>query len=266
MLYLVFVFTRPGLAQQNTKPFEPVSGQAGKDVVWVPTPEQTVEKMLDVAKVTPQDFVIDLGSGDGRNIIGAAKRGARALGVEYEQNMVDLAKRRAADAGVADKAQFVQGDMYEADISRASVMLLFLLPQNMTMLLQKFRALKPGSRIVSNTFGFGDEGWEPDQTEAVENCQTWCNVLLWIVPAEVSGSWQLPDSVLTLTQKFQNLSGTLGDATVSDGKLRGDEITFIVNNARYTGRVNGNVMEGTVTIGDRAQSWRAVRGANRGIN
>jgi SAM-dependent methyltransferase len=266
MLYLVFVFTGPGLAQQNTKPFEPVSGQAGKDVVWVPTPEQTVEKMLDVAKVTPQDFVIDLGSGDGRNIIGAAKRGARALGVEYEQNMVDLAKRRAADVGVADKAQFVQGDMYEADISRASVMLLFLLPQNMTMLLQKFRALKPGSRIVSNTFGFGDEGWEPDQTEAVENCQTWCNVLLWIVPAEVSGSWQLPDGVLTLTQKFQNLSGTLGDAVVSDGKLRGDEITFIVNNARYTGRVNGNVMEGTVTIGDRAQSWRAVRGANRGIN
>jgi SAM-dependent methyltransferase len=259
MLYLVFALTASGLAQENTKPFEPVSGQGGKDVVWVPTPEQTVEKMLDVAKVTPQDFVIDLGSGDGRNVIGAARRGARALGVEFEQNMVDLSRRRAAEAGVADKAQFVQGDMYEADISRASVMLLFLLPHNMTTLLPKFRALKPGSRIVSNTFGFGDEGWEPDQTEVVPNCQTWCNVLVWIVPAEVSGSWKLPQGTLTLTQKFQNVSGTLGDAPVSDGKLRGDEITFIVNNARYIGRVNGSVMEGTVTIGDSAETWRAVR-------
>jgi len=261
VLYLAFALTASGVAQENSKPFEPVSGQGGKDVVWVPTPEKTVEKMLDVAKVTPQDFVIDLGSGDGRNVIGAAKRGARALGVEYEQNMVELSKRRAAEAGV-DKAQFVQGDMYEADISDASVMLLFLLPQNMTTLLPKFLALKPGSRIVSNTFGFGDEGWEPDQTDAVDNCQTWCKVLLWIVPAEVSGSWQLTQGTLTLTQKFQNVSGALGNAAVSDGKLRGNEITFTVSNARYTGRVNGNVMEGTVTIDDHVQSWRAVRAAN----
>jgi SAM-dependent methyltransferase len=256
---LVFAVGSSGLAQEKTKPFEPVSGQAGKDVVWVPTPEITVERMLDVAKVMPQDFVIDLGSGDGRNVIGAAKRGARSLGVEWEQNMVDLSKRRAAEAGVADRTQFVQGDMYEADISKASVMALFLLPHNMTKLLPKFLALKPGSRIVSNTFGFGDEGWEPDQTDSVENCDTWCNVLLWIVPADVSGSWQLSGSMLTLTQKFQNVSGTLGTAAVAEGKLRGDEIKFSVGNARYSGRVNGNVMEGTATVADTVQSWRAVR-------
>jgi Methyltransferase domain len=261
MLCLVLLLNSLAIAQDNTKPFAPVSGQAGKDVVWVPTPENTVEKMLDIAKITPQDFVMDLGSGDGRNVIGAAKRGARALGVEFEQPMVDLAKRRAAEAGVADTANFVQGDMYEADISKASVMLLFLLPHNMTMLLPKFLALKPGSRIVSNTFGFGDQGWEPDQTEAVENCQTWCTVRLWIVPANVSGSWQLPQGNLTLTQKFQNVTGTLGNVAV-EGKVRGDEITFTTGNTRYNGRVNGNVIEGTVTTGDSSQSWRAVRASS----
>jgi len=258
MLCLVLLLNSLAIAQDNTKPFAPVSGQAGKDVVWVPTPENTVEKMLDIAKITPQDFVMDLGSGDGRNVIGAAKRGARALGVEFEQPMVDLSKRRAAEAGVADTANFVQGDMYEADISNASVMLLFLLPQNMTMLLPKFLALKPGSRIVSNTFGFGDQGWEPDQTEAVENCQTWCTVLLWIVPANVSGSWQLPQGNLILTQKFQNVTGTLANVAV-EGKVRGGEITFTTGNTRYNGRVNDNVIEGTVTTGDSSQSWRAVR-------
>ena len=258
MLCLVLLLNSLAIAQDNTKPFAPVSGQAGKDVVWVPTPENTVEKMLDIAKITPQDFVMDLGSGDGRNVIGAAKRGARALGVEFEQPMVDLSKRRAAEAGVADTANFVQGDMYEADISNASVMLLFLLPQNMTMLLPKFLALKPGSRIVSNTFGFGDQGWEPDQTEAVENCQTWCTVRLWIVPANVSGSWQLPQGNLTLTQKFQNVTGTLANVAV-EGKVRGGEITFTTGNTRYNGRVNDNVIEGTVTTGDSSQSWRAVR-------
>ena len=140
-----------------------VVGQAGKDVVWVPTPPETVERMLDVAKVTPQDYVMDLGSGDGRNIIAAAKRGATALGVEYNPDMVELSKRNAAAAGVAGKATFVQGDMYEADISKANVMALFLLPSNMVLLRPKFFNLAPGSRIVSNTFGM--EGWTADYTE-----------------------------------------------------------------------------------------------------
>jgi SAM-dependent methyltransferase len=259
MLCIVLAFSSAAPGQEGTKPFEPVSGQPGKDVVWVPTPEVTIEKMLDVAKVTAEDYVIDLGSGDGRNVIGAAKRGASALGVEWEQNMVDVSKRRAAEAGVADRVQFVQGDMYEADISKGSVMALFLLSHNMAKLLPKFLALKPGSRIVSNTFGFGSEGWEPDQTESVQNCQTWCTVLLWIVPADASGSWQLPQGTLTLTQKFQNFSGALGDTAVTDGKLRGDEITFTAGEARYTGRVNGNIMEGTVTTGTNQTPWRATR-------
>jgi SAM-dependent methyltransferase len=259
MLFVLFVCQSFGLAQDNSKPFEPVSGQPGKDVVWVPTPERLVEKMLDVAKITSQDFVMDLGSGDGRNVIGAAKRGAQALGVEWEQNMVDLSKRRAAEAGVSEKAQFVQGDMYQADIAKASVMALFLLPQNMTTLLPKFLALRPGSRIVSNTFGFGDAGWEPDYTETIDDCQTWCNVLLWIVPAKLEGAWQMPQGTLNVTQKFQKVSGTLGDSPISDGKLRGNEVSFTVGNAVYAGRVTGEAMEGTVTVGGNVQNWRAVR-------
>jgi SAM-dependent methyltransferase len=166
--------------QSTTKPFEPTVGQAGKDVVWVPSPEATVEKMLDIAKVTPQDYVIDLGSGDGRNIIAAARRGARGHGVEYNPDMVELSNRRAKEAGVADKVRFVQGDMYEADISKATVMALFLLPENLRRLKSKFEALPPGSRIVSNTFSI--EGWEPVYTETLPNCTSWCTVMLYIVP------------------------------------------------------------------------------------
>ena len=169
-LALVGVLGLTAGAQQTAPPpppppqtYEPTVGQPGKDVVWVPTPPELVERMLDMAKVTPQDFVMDLGSGDGRNIIAAAKRGARAIGVEYNPDMVELSRRQAKEAGVADKATFVQGDMYEADISKATVMALFLLPTNLEKLQDKFLALKPGSRIVLNTFTIG--GWEPEHRE-----------------------------------------------------------------------------------------------------
>jgi SAM-dependent methyltransferase len=234
-------------AQEQTQTFEPVVGQAGKDVVWVPTPPEMVEKMLDIAKVTPQDYVIDLGSGDGRNVIAAAKRGANALGVEYNPDMVALSSRRAAEAGVAAKAKFVQGDMYEADISKASVMALFLLPSNMLQLRTKFFNLAPGSRIVSNTFGM--DGWDADYTETRPDCASWCTVLLWIVPAKVDGTWQTPQGALTLKQDFQKVSGTLGSSPITEGKLRGEEITFKVGAAEYTGRVKGNVIEGKVSTG-----------------
>jgi SAM-dependent methyltransferase len=168
--------------QQSTQTFEPTVGQAGKDVVWVPSPEATVEKMLDIAKLTPKDYVIDLGSGDGRNIIAAAKRGASGHGVEYNPDMVELSNRRAKEAGVADKARFIQGDMYEADISKATVLALFLLPENLRRLKPKFEALPPGSRIVSNTFSI--EGWEPVYTETLPNCTSWCTVMLYIVPGK----------------------------------------------------------------------------------
>jgi SAM-dependent methyltransferase len=240
-------------AQQEKTVYVPQVGQAGKDVVWVPTPPELVEKMLDLANVTPQDFVMDLGSGDGRNVIGAAKRGARALGVEYNPDMVDLSTRLAQEAGVGDKAAFVQGDMYVADISKASVMALFLLTTNMLQLRPKFLDLQPGSRIVSNTFGM--DGWVPDKTETIPDCFDWCTALLWIVPAKVEGSWSLPQGELTLEQEFQMISGTLGGAEISEGKLTGADITFKVGDTHYAGRVEGDRMEGTAG----SQRWTATR-------
>ncbi len=252
-LVVLAAVAAPLRGQQTDKPFVPQVGQAGKDVVWVPTPEALVEKMLDLAQVTPRDFVMDLGSGDGRNVIGAAKRGARSVGVEYNPNMVELSRRLAAEAGVSEKATFVEGDMYVADISKASVMALFLLPGNMLQLREKFLDLAPGSRIVSNTFGI--EGWTPDQTETVPDCVDWCNALLWIVPAKVAGTWRIGQSNLTLTQEYQMLAGTLGNTPISDGRLLGNEITFTAGGRQYSGRVSGNTMEGAVG----GASWSAAR-------
>ena len=237
------------LGQQSAdKPFEPTVGQAGKDVVWVPTPSVLVEKMLDMARVTPQDFVMDLGSGDGRNIIAAAKRGARALGVEYNEDMVKLSQGIAAKEGVADKAKFVQGDMYTADISQATVLALFLLTENLNRLAPKFLELRPGSRIVIN--GFGIDGWDPDVTERSDgDCGSWCTAHLFIVPAKVAGTWRMPQGELKLEQKFQKISGTLNmggtSMPVADGRMSGDSINFRVNGTSYAGRVNGDTIQGS---------------------
>jgi len=260
-LCLTVVAPEAALAQE---PFQPQVGQAGKDVVWVPTPEVLVEKMLDMAKVTPQDFVVDLGSGDGRNVIAAAKRGARAVGVEYNPDMVALSRRLAAENGVSETATFVQGDMYEADFSKASVLALFLLPSNMNQLRQKFFNLRAGTRIVANTFGI--EGWEPDDTDEVvsEYCSSWCTALLWIVPAKVAGTWRLPSGDdFTLQQEFQVVSGTMdaggASAGITSGRLNGDQIRFLVGDAEYRGRVSGDTMEGTVTLAGRQEKWTATR-------
>jgi precorrin-6B methylase 2 len=252
-----------GRAQQaQPKPFEPTVGQAGKDVVWVPTPPELVEKMLDMAAVTPQDVVMDLGSGDGRNIIAAAKRGARAIGVEFNPEMVALSQRLAREAGVADKATFVQGDMYEADISKSTVLALFLLPDNLKKLTDKFLKLKPGTRLVMNTFGIPD--WDADATETIGGtCASWCTSLLYVVPAQVAGTWKLPQGELTLTQTFQKLSGTLtagGAASpITDGKLRGDQLSFVAGGTEYAGRVVGDRIEGVASNGSSKHSWTASR-------
>lgn len=239
--------------------FVPQPGQPGKDVVWVPTPPELVERMLDLAAVTPQDFVMDLGSGDGRNVIGAAKRGAQAVGVEYNTNMVALSRKNAAAAGVSDKATFVEGDMYEADISKANVLALFLLPSNMLQLRQKFLDLRPGSRIVSNTFGI--EGWTPDETVSITgDCSAWCTALLWIVPAKVNGRWRIGQDELMLTQNFQMVTGTLGGRDISDGRLRGDQIRFTVGAVEYTGTVSGDRIEGMIRGGGPAGMFTATRG------
>ena len=179
----------PPPSQTQQKPFEPVVGQAGKDVVWVPTPQALVNKMLDMAKVTPADFLMDLGSGDGRTVITAAKRGVKAMGIEYNPDMVALSIRNAAEAGVSDKATFVKADIFESDFSKATVITLFLLPDLNLRLRPKLLDMAPGTRVVSNSFRM--EAWEPDHTETVsEDCVSWCTALLWIVPAKVEGTWQ----------------------------------------------------------------------------
>jgi SAM-dependent methyltransferase len=161
-------------ARMPRKPREPVEGQRGKDIVWVATPPALVEKMLDVAQVTADDYVIDLGSGDGRIVIAAAQRGARALGVEYDAALIEVARRNATRAGVGERAKFVQGDLYSAEIADATVLALFLLPDNLADLSPKFATLKRGTRIVTNRFGI--PGWTPDATCRIggdtEDCPT----------------------------------------------------------------------------------------------
>ena len=244
-------------AAQTKEEFVPQVGQPGKDVVWVPSPEETVAKMMEVGKITAQDFVVDLGSGDGRNVIAAAKLGARGLGVEYNPDMVALSKRIAAKEGVAERAQFVQGDMYEAEFSKATVLALFLLPENLLKLRPKFAELKPGTRIVANTFGI--EGWTPEESSTISgDCTSWCTVLLYFVPAKVGGTWQTPAGTLTLNQEFQTITGTLGAATVESAKIKGDLISFTAGGVDYSGRVNGDTIVGT-SKGRTEAPWRATR-------
>jgi SAM-dependent methyltransferase len=259
-LFVLMAAFAPTAGPGQQEPFVPEVGQPGKDVVWVPSPEETVEKMLDMAKLTPDDFVVDLGSGDGRNIISAAKRGVRGLGVEYNPKMVELSRRNAAAAGVADKAQFVEGDMFVADFSKASVLALFLLPSNLLQLRDKFLALRPGTRIVANTFGIQD--WTPDDMVTLDNCSSWCTVLLYIVPARVGGAWRLPQGELTLQQDFQMLTGTLASGSTKTsvtGRLRGSEITFSAGGQDFTGQVRGDAIDGVVSASGRVSRWRASR-------
>ena len=242
--------------------YKPTVGQAGKDVVWVPSSAAMVEKMLDHARVTPRDFVMDLGSGDGRSIIAAAKRGARARGIEFNNDLVEYSRREAAAAGVADKAEFVQGDMYEADISKATVLTLFLLPTNLEKLAPKFMQLPPGTRIVANTFWLSD--WAPDDTQELENgCESWCTSHLIIVPARVEGRWRVGDGVLSLTQKYNNVEGTYtpanGSPVPAKGSLRASELTLTVADAEYQGTVNGDTIEGAPRSSASGQKLVATR-------
>jgi hypothetical protein len=257
------VCVQAGGAQQKDE-FVPQVGQPGKDVVWVPSPEETVAEMMKVGKITAQDFVVDLGSGDGRNVIAAAKLGARGLGVEYNNDMVELSKRIATKEGVADRAQFVQGDMYEADFSKATALALFLLPSNLTTLREKIFNLQPGTRVVLNTFSIPD--WTPDEQTTIENCSQWCTVMLNIVPAKIGGTWRTSTGTeLTLTQQYQMLTGSArtaaGQNTTVTGRLRGNDVTISSGNQEFTGRVKGNVIEGTQrpTAGGAAQQMTLTR-------
>ena len=172
-VFFTVVNFAPLHAQTPHNEYTPKSGQPGKDIVWMPSPTVMVEKLLDMARVTRDDYVIDLGSGDGRNVIAAAKRGARAHGIEYDAELVEFSKRAAAKAGVADKATFEKADIFASDFSKATVIVLFLTPEMNIRLRPKLLALKPGARIVANTFAIGD--WNADQSAtAVDNCERWC--------------------------------------------------------------------------------------------
>jgi SAM-dependent methyltransferase len=254
------------LAQDKpaSQDFQPEVGQSGKDVVWVPTPQALVDKMLDLGKVTAADYVIDLGSGDGRTVITAAKRGARALGIEYNPDMVALSQRNAAKEGVSGKATFTKADLFESDFSQATVITMFLLPDINLKLRPKILGLKPGTRIVSNSFTMGE--WQHDrsvQATESEGCQSYCTAYLWIVPAMVEGSWKLPEGELTLKQSFQMITGTLragGKETAIKGRLSGDQISFKAGNAQYSGRIAANGIKGTVKAGSGTTEWSARKG------
>jgi precorrin-6B methylase 2 len=250
--------------KQNGNVFVPQVGQQGKDVVWVPTPQELVNKMLEIAKVTPDDYVIDLGSGDGRTVITAAKIGAKARGIEFNPDMVALSKENARKEGVSDKVEFIQADLYETDLSKATVITMFLLPEINLKLRPRLLDLKPGTRIVSNTFTMGE--WEADQEATTEeNWNSWNTAYLWIIPAKAAGKWKFGNGELDLTQEYQFLRGTLNSGgkflTVSDGRLNGNSISFTINNDKYSGTVDEKLMKGTVTNASTGSmsDWIATR-------
>ena len=249
--------------------YTPSVGQEGKDVIWVPTPQALVERMLQMAGTKPTDYVIDLGSGDGRTVITAAKKfGARATGIEYNPDMVELAKRNAEKEGVADKVQFMKADMFKTDFSKATVLTLYLLPSLNVKLRPTILDLKPGTRVVSHAFTMDD--WQADQVDSADGRTAY----LWIVPAKVAGTWKIDvaggganEYETTFLQQYQNVGGSAkaGSKSVqfSNGKLRGDTINFSITDGSarrdFTGRVNGNRIEGTVKTGSAESKFTATK-------
>jgi SAM-dependent methyltransferase len=259
-------------ADKKGEEYQPQVGQAGKDVVWVPTPDALVERMLRMANVTARDYVIDLGSGDGRTVIAAVQKfGATALGIEYNPDMVALSVKAAEKAGVSDKAKFIKADIFETDFSKATVITMYLLPALNIKLRPQILDLRPGTRIVSHAFTMED--WEPDQTATVEGRDAY----LWIVPAKVQGNWALSVPVgnggenlqVALKQNFQKLSGTarLGDKSypLTETRLRGADVAFAFVDGNgvkrvFTGRAAGDKMEGTTAAqGGAKVNWTASR-------
>ena len=262
VLALILMCLLPAAASAQV--YQPTVGQEGKDVIWVPTPNELITGMLDMAKLTPNDFLMDLGSGDGRIVIAAAKRGAHALGIEFNPDMVELSRANAKKEGVADLATFQKGDIFEADLSKATVITMYLLPSLNMKLRPKLLALKPGTRIVTHAFTMED--WESDQSISVEERMGY----LWIVPAKVEGSWTLQagsaSGTLALKQNFQKLDGTLNakgkSLSITNGKMEGEKITFTAGDTTYTGRVTAGDIEGTAKTGTAAPvKWSAKQAA-----
>ena len=236
--------------------YKPQIGQAGKDVIWVPTPDELVNRMLTMARVTPKDYVFDLGAGDGKIAIAAGKKfGATAVGIEYNPDMAKLAQCFVQAEGVTDRVKIIQGDIFKEDFSKATVVTMYLLPELNMRLRPTILAMKPGTRVTSHQFNMGD--WEADETAEIE----YRTAYLWIVPARVEGNWTFRDDggkttfSVAMTQKFQRLSGEAGMGgnknPLVGATLRGEEIKFAFNDDKgqtrtLTGMVRGNEIAGTL--------------------
>ncbi len=258
-----------GAVLAQSSEYKPSVGQPGKDVVWVPTPDQLVERMLTMAQVRSSDVVFDLGSGDGRTVIAAAKRGATAMGIEYNPDMVKLSQAAAQSAGVSGKATFMKADIFESDFSKATVITMYLLPGLNLKLRPKLLDMKPGTRLVSHQFTMDD--WQPDETSYFDFRPAY----LWIVPAKVQGSWRfqgpgVPGAELALEQTYQRITratvemGSNIKAGLREVRLWGDQISFTMVDANgvsrdFVGKVSGDKMEGTARAGTDSATWSATR-------
>ena len=267
--FLVFVSTLalafPAAAQ---KTYEPQVGQAGKDVIWVPTPDEVVDRMLRMAQVTSNDLVYDLGAGDGKIAIAAAKKfGARSVGIEYDVAMAKHAQGNVEKAGVAGRARIIPGDIFAADFSQATVVTMYLLPGLNMKLRPTLLAMRPGTRVASHSFTMED--WEADEISSMDGRRAY----FWVVPANVNGGWTLEAggerTELAFEQKFQKIEGTVGlghtQGGLRDARLRGFGISFawVDNNGvkrDYTGRVTGGKMEGSFRSDNGAEGrWSATK-------
>lgn len=266
---------RPAAAAAPASPvddesFKPESGQSGKDVIWVPTPDDLVQAMLDMARVKAGDIHYDLGSGDGKIAIAAAKRGARSVGIEYNGDMVGLSRRNAARAGVGDQVTFVQGDIFETDFSKADVITLYLLPTLNLRLRPTILAMKPGTRVASHQFSMGD--WEPDQRVSLSGR----DALAWVVPARIAGTWEVivdgetTPIRLTVNQHYQKFQGTAAwggaPADFEGGRIDGARVGFSVTDAQggvhqfVANAAEADRMSGAVTDAKGGQrNFRATR-------
>jgi SAM-dependent methyltransferase len=254
-------------AAQDQKKFQPQVGQAGKDVIWVPTPEEVVDRMLTMGQVTANDFLVDLGSGDGRTVIAAAKRGAKALGIEYNPDMVKLSQENAQKAGVTDKASFRRADIFQTDFSQATVITLYLLPSLNMKLRPQLLQMRPGTRVVSHSFTMED--WDPDEISTIDGRRAY----FWIVPANVMGTWSVDvggeKTDISLEQTFQKINGSVTLGPVHGGlrepRLSGANIAFSYVDAKgvrrdFTGKVEDRQMSGTFVDQNGGKgTWTAAR-------
>ena len=260
LLFLtVSLFPQAGGSQKS---YQPEPGQEGKDVRWFPTPQTLIDKMLDMAKITPADYLIDLGSGEGRVVISAAKRGLHATGIEYNHDLVELSRKNAEKEGVSNRTKFIEADLFGYDFSKATVITIFLLPEINLRLRPKLLNMKPGTRIISTTFTMQD--WQQDDmVKIADNASQWTTAYLWIVPEKVQGTWKFRDGELRISQKFQMISGELitgGKSTrITSGKLAGSNITFTAGGTVYSGKTDGSTMKGTASTNGRITEWSAVK-------